>query len=191
MATATAATATATTSKRAAAATRKRTSKAKAFDVTTWKADLIEASKAEASAATRVLELIKSARGKIDEATAREAVKDAFGPAGANWKDKTLQKRVSDAMAIFKAAKLPKDMPANLQRAADACRKANPGKPRKPRAGTDAPKAGTVEVKPSEATSVETLKAALTAQFNKLKAEVTDPAALMLIGDLLDTIEQA
>ena len=118
--------------------------KAKAFSIVEWKGELTKAAKAERSAASMVLDCLITVRDKgYGEKDIRAMVRDAFADAG--WQDKTLQKRTSDAMAIFKAAKLPDDMPKNLQRAADACRALNPSKPRKPRAGTDAPKAGKVD----------------------------------------------
>lgn len=133
------------TNAKASSTARKTTPrKTKVFSIVEWKSELTKAAKAERSAASMVLDCLIAVRDKgYGEKDIRAMVRDAFSDAG--WQDKTLQKRTSDAMAIFKAAKLPDDMPKNLQRAADACRALNPSKPRKPRAGTDAPKAGKVD----------------------------------------------
>lgn len=114
------------------------------FDIAAWREELNGAALQFDGAAVRLLKLALSARGKVDNDVAREAFKDAFGAAfaatrGVTYdealKAKTVQNRVSDAMAIFGAVNLPGSMPDQLQSAARACREANPKAKRQPRAG--------------------------------------------------------
>jgi len=132
--------------KSAAAAQRAQAASATKFDLAAWAAELNAAALGFESGAKRLLELALAARGKVEHDTAREKFQDAFAAALAVThgvtdeearKSKSFANRVSDAMAILKAAKLPGTMPNNLQRAADAVRKENrdPNKTRKPRAG--------------------------------------------------------
>ena len=132
--------------KSAAATQRAQAASAAKFDLAAWTAELNAAALGFESGAKRLLELALAARGKVEHDTAREKFQDAFAAALAVThgvtdeearKSKSFANRVSDAMAILKAAKLPGTMPNNLQRAADAVRKENrdPNKTRKPRAG--------------------------------------------------------
>lgn len=132
--------------KSAAAAKRAQAAAVAKFDLTAWTAELNAAALGFESGAKRLLDLALAARGKVELDTAREKFQDAFAAALAVThgvtdeearKSKSFANRVSDAMAILKAAKLPDSMPNNLQRAADAVRKVNrdPNKTRKPRAG--------------------------------------------------------
>jgi rubrerythrin len=95
-----------------------------------WRQKLQKAVKAEQSAAARILAAVIEARGAFDleskksEKAVREAAMAAFTGAGND--KRTAQKRVADAVAILKAPSLPEDLPQNLQRAADAVRKARP-----------------------------------------------------------------
>lgn len=183
------------TNAKASSTTRKASAprKAKAFSIVEWKGELTKAAKAERSAASMVLDCLVTIRDKgYGEKDVRAMVRDAFADAG--WQDKTLQKRTSDAMAIFKAAKLPDDMPKNLQRAADACRALNPSKPRKPRAGTDAPKAGKVDKaddapsKDVEPLDIAKAREALRGTINGMLKRADDEAAdwLATMMDMLD-----
>lgn len=143
--------------KSAAAAQRAQAAAVAKFDLAAWAAELNAAALGFESGAKRLLELALAARGKVEHDTAREKFQDAFAAALAMThgvtdeearKSKSFANRVSDAMAILKAAKLPDSMPNNLQRAADAVRKANrdPNKTRAPRAGgKGAEKANAVE----------------------------------------------
>ena len=135
-----------TTTKKSAAAKRVQSAAVAKFDLAAWAAELNAAALGFESGAKRLLELALAARGKVEHDTAREKFQDAFAAAlvvthGVTdeeaRKSKSFANRVSDAMAILKAAKLPGTMPNNLQRAADAVRKENrdPNKTRKPRAG--------------------------------------------------------
>lgn len=102
-----------------------------------WSNKLKRAAKSELSAASKVYWAVIEARGAFDinakkgEREVREAAKAAFE--GAGMDKRSAQKRVSDAMALLKAPKIPGDAPANLQRAADAVRAERPKQPRKPR----------------------------------------------------------
>lgn len=127
------------------------------FDLVGWSNDLRAAALNLESGAKRLLDLALAARGVVELDTAREKFQDAFAAALVEThgvtdaearKSKSFANRVSDAMAILKAAKLPDSMPNNLQRAADAVRKANrdPSKTRAPRAGGKAePKADPIQ----------------------------------------------
>lgn len=103
------------------------------FNVTAWRTALTNAAVSEGSSAKKLLDLALAARGVVDLDTAREAFSDAYA---ASWAalhaDVALEaakvlpgvrNRVSEAMAVLKAVELPSPMPANLSRAADACRK--------------------------------------------------------------------
>lgn len=143
--------------KKSAAAQRAQAAAVAKFDLAGWSAELNAAALGFESGAKRLLELALAARGHVELDTAREKFQDAFAAALAVThgvtdeearKSKSFANRVSDAMAILKAAKLPDSMPNNLQRAADAVRKANrdPSKTRAPRAGgKGAEKANAVE----------------------------------------------
>ena len=146
--------------KSAAATQRAQAAAIAKFDLAAWAAELNAAALGFESGAKRLLELALAARGKVEHDTAREKFQDAFAAAlvvthGVTdeevRKSKSFANRVSDAMTILKAAKLPDSMPNNLQRAADAVRKENrdPSKTRKPRApragGKGAEKANAVE----------------------------------------------
>lgn len=118
------------------------------FDIAQWSADLAAAALNVESGAKQLLDLALAARGKVEPDTAREKFGDAFASAMAKTHNvtdeearasKSFKNRVSDAMAVFKCETLPASLPSNLQRAADAVRKANPSS-RKPRAGGEAPK---------------------------------------------------
>lgn len=132
--------------KKSAAAQRAQAAAVAKFDLAGWSNDLRAAALNLESGAKRLLDLALAARGVVELDTAREKFQDAFAAALVEThgvtdeearKSKSFANRVSDAMAILKAAKLPDSMPNNLQRAADAVRKANrdPNKTRKPRAG--------------------------------------------------------
>lgn len=114
------------------------------FSIAEWREELCAAALQFDGAAVRLLKLALSARGKVDNDVAKEAFQQAFGGAFAATrgvtfeeavKSKTVQNRVSDALAVFKAEKLPGSMPDQLQAAAKACREANPKAKRAPRAG--------------------------------------------------------
>jgi hypothetical protein len=118
------------------------------FDLAAWSEALAAAALNVESGAKQLLDLALAARGKVEADTAREKFGDAFAAAMAKTHNvtddearasKSFKNRVSDAMAVFKCEKLPASLPSNLQRAADAVRKANPSS-RKPRAGGKAPK---------------------------------------------------
>lgn len=113
-----------------------------AFPVTEWRTNVEACAADVVNASKRMLDLMLSARGKVEFDTAKEAVSHAFATAyaaasGMSFEDalkaKSVRNRVSDALAVFKAVELPALMPANLQHAAAECRKVNPGKPRAPR----------------------------------------------------------
>lgn len=143
--------------KKSAAAQRAQSAAVAKFDIAAWAADLNDAALNFESGAKRLLDLALAARGKVELDTAREKFQDAFAAALVEVhgvtdeearKSKSFANRVSDAMAILKAVKLPGTMPNNLQRAADAVRKENrdPSKTRKPRAGgKPEPKADPIE----------------------------------------------
>lgn len=114
------------------------------FSIAEWREELCAAALQFDGAAVRLLKLALSARGKVDNDVAKEAFQQAFGGAFASTrgvtfeeavKSKTVQNRVSDALAVFKAKNLPGSMPDQLQAAAKACREANPKPRRAPRAG--------------------------------------------------------
>lgn len=160
-----------------------------AFGIDAWRTKLDASALEFTSAGQHMLELMLEARGKIELDTGREALQHAFGAAYAATynvsfeeavKAKSVQNRVSDGMAILKAEVLPASLPGNIQRAADACRKANPGKPRVARqpknkdAGTNAD---------ASTTPLALLSQALEALRNEAGDNQT---ALSLIGDLVD-----
>ena len=159
------------------------------FDLAGWSAELNAAALGFESGAKRLLELALAARGHVELDTAREKFQDAFAAALAVThgvtdeearKSKSFANRVSDAMAILKAAKLPDSMPNNLQRAADAVRKANrvQSKSRKPRAG------GKVGEK---ANAVETALGMLDNALLQLVAACADNSeAVDMVADLKD-----
>ena len=159
------------------------------FDLAAWAADLNAAALGFESGAKRLLELALAARGKVELDTAREKFQDAFAAALAVThgvtdeearKSKSFANRVSDAMAILKAKKLPDSMPNNLQRAADAVRKENrdPSKTRAPRAG------GKVGEK---ANAVETALGMLDNALLQLVAACADNSdAVDMVADLKD-----
>lgn len=159
------------------------------FDLAGWAAELNAAALGFESGAKRLLELALAARGKVEHDTAREKFQDAFAAALAVThgvsdeearKSKSFMNRVSDAMAILKAAKLPGSMPNNLQRAADAVRKENrdPSKTRAPRAG------GKAE---PDADPIQTALGMLDNALLQLVTACADNAAAVdLLGDLKD-----
>lgn len=175
--------------KKSAAAQRAQAATVVKFDLAAWAAELNAAALSFESGAKRLLELALAARGKVEHDTAREKFQDAFAAALAVThgvtdeearKSKSFANRVSDAMAILKAAKLPGTMPNNLQRAADAVRKENRdlNKTRKPRAG------GKVGEK---ANAVETALGVLDNALLQLVTACADNAAAVdLLGDLKD-----
>lgn len=160
-----------------------------AFNVTEWRASLCAAALQVETGAKQLLDLALAARGKVEEETAREAFGDAFAAAVVATQGvtddearstKSFRNRVSDAMAVLRAKELPASMPSNLQRAADAVRKANPTeRSRKPRAGGKAPVA---KVDASDVNPMALLKAALEA----LRESVEGAAALSLVSELCD-----
>jgi len=157
------------------------------FNIAVWRAEVSEAALSFESAAKVLMGLALKARGMIEADTAREAFKEAFGNAFANTrgvafeeavKSKTVQNRVSDAMAIFGATVLPGSLPDNLQQAAKACREANPKGARKPRAGGKAP---------AEANPVADAMAALEAALLDLASACDgNERAVDVLGDLKD-----
>jgi len=169
------------------------------FSVSAWRADLAAAATDFETGAKRLLTLALAARGRVEEDTAREAFQDAFAGAMVTAydvtdadarKSKSCMNRVADAMAVFKAPELPASMPGNLQRAADAIRKAKreaandsaPGGQRKPRPGK--PQAA---VKDPRAVALGMLHAAL----EQLRHAVgDDAAALDAVGDLVDLVDE-
>lgn len=157
------------------------------FDIAQWSADLAVAALNVESGAKQLLDLALAARGKVEPDTAREKFGDAFAAAMAKTHNvtdeearasKSFKNRVSDAMAVFKCEALPASLPGNLQRAADAVRKANPSG-RKPRAGGKAPKEDNV-------VSVGPL-GMLDLALAQLKVKCGDnAAALEIVGELVD-----
>lgn len=157
------------------------------FDLAAWSADLAAAALNVESGAKQLLDLALAARGKVEPDTAREKFGDAFASAMAKTHNvtdeearasKSFKNRVSDAMAVFKCETLPASLPSNLQRAADAVRKANPSK-RKPRAGGKPPKEDNV-------VSVGPL-GMLELALAQLKVKCGDnAAALEIVGELVD-----
>ena len=157
------------------------------FDLAAWSADLAAAALNVESGAKQLLDLALAARGKVEADTAREKFGDAFASAMAKTHSvtdeearasKSFKNRVSDAMAVFKCETLPASLPSNLQRAADAVRKANPSK-RKPRAGGKPPKEDNV-------VSVGPL-GMLELALAQLKIKCGDNAvALEIVGELVD-----
>ncbi len=157
------------------------------FDLAAWSADLAAAALNVESGAKQLLDLALAARGKVEADTAREKFGDAFAAAMAKTHNvtdeearasKSFKNRVSDAMAVFKCETLPASLPSNLQRAADAVRKANPPG-RKPRAGGKAPKEDNVV----SAGPLGMLALALA----QLKIKCGDnAAALEIVGELVD-----
>lgn len=156
------------------------------FDIAQWSADLAAAALNVESGAKQLLDLALAARGKVEPDTAREKFGDAFASAMAKTHNvtdeearasKSFKNRVSDAMAVFKCETLPTSLPGNLQRAADAVRKANPSG-RKPRAGGKASKKDVVSVGP-----LGMLELALA----QLKVKCGDNAvALEIVAELVD-----
>lgn len=157
------------------------------FDIQAWREAVNESALVYTTAGVTMLNLMIEARGKLELDTAREILQGAFGGAYAQTfgvtfdeacKAKTVMNRVSDGMAILKAEKLPESLPGNIQRAADAVRKANPsGKTRKPRQPV-APKVDAGDVNP-----LALLQAALEA----LRKQVGDNEdALELITSMVD-----
>ena len=157
------------------------------FDLAAWSADLAAAALNVESGAKQLLDLALAARGKVEPDTAREKFGDAFASAMAKTHNvtdeearasKSFKNRVSDAMAVFKCETLPASLPSNLQRAADAVRKANPSK-RKPRAGGKPPKEDNV-------VSVGPL-GMLELALAQLKVKCGDnAAALEIVAELVD-----
>lgn len=157
------------------------------FDLAAWSADLATAALNVESGAKQLLDLALAARGKVEPDTAREKFGDAFASAMAKTHNvtdeearasKSFKNRVSDAMAVFKCETLPASLPNNLQRAADAVRKANPSK-RKPRAGGKPPKEDNV-------VSVGPL-GMLELALAQLKVKCGDnAAALAIVAELVD-----
>ena len=175
--------------KKSAAAQRAQAAAVAKFDLAGWSNDLRAAALNLESGAKRLLDLALAARGVVELDTAREKFQDAFAAALVEThgvtdeearKSKSFANRVSDAMAILKAAKLPGSMPNNLQRAADAVRKANrdPNKTRKPRAGGKA----AVELSPLQAAFLALEKA----MADIVTACDGNDRAVDLMGDLKD-----
>ena len=168
-------------------ATARATAAVVKFDIAQWSADLAAAALNVESGAKQLLDLALAARGKVEPDTAREKFGDAFASAMAKTHNvtdeearasKSFKNRVSDAMAVFKCETLPASLPSNLQRAADAVRKANPSK-RKPRAGGKPPKEDNV-------VSVGPL-GMLELALAQLKIKCGDNAtALEIVGELVD-----
>lgn len=157
------------------------------FDLAAWSADLAAAALNVESGAKQLLDLALAARGKVEPDTAREKFGDAFASAMAKTHNvtdeearasKSFKNRVSDAMAVFKCESLPASLPSNLQRAADAVRKANPSK-RRARAGGKAHKEDNV-------VSVGPL-GMLELALAQLKVKCGDnAAALEIVAELVD-----
>lgn len=160
-----------------------------AFSILTWRADLTVAALSFATSAKVILELVLKGRGVVEVDTAREAIVESLAKAHAATtgctfeeatKAKSIQNRVADAMAVFKAKTLPASMPSNLQHAAKACREANPGAPRAPQQ----PKAPVV---PTVAAKDVNPMALLIAALEALRTQCGDNApALDLISELSD-----
>lgn len=158
------------------------------FDLAAWSEALAAAALNVESGAKQLLDLALAARGKVEADTAREKFGDAFAAAMAKTHNvtdeearasKSFKNRVSDAMAVFKCENLPASLPSNLQRAADAVRKANPSS-RKPRAGGAAARSEPVAGEPRALAMLENA-------LNVLKAQCGGNAtALSLIGELVD-----
>jgi hypothetical protein len=175
---------------KARAASRAQSVAVVRFDVAAWREELCGAALQFDGAAVRLLRLALAARGVVETDTAREAFKEAFGGAFAATrgvtfeeaiKAKTVQNRVSDALAVFGAEKLPGSMPDQLQSAAKACREANPKPRRQPRPGKGKPDADARQV-------------ALGMIHNGLEqlrhAVGDDEDVLGIVGDLTDLLGQ-
>lgn len=165
---------------------------AKNFSIAEWRNDLCSAALDFDSAGMRLLALAIAARNIVDPDVAREAFQEAFGRAFAATrklsfeealKAKTVQNRVSDAMAVFKAEHLPNSMPDQLQAAAKACRQANPTARRTPRAGGNGQE--------QAADPVAVALAMIRNGVEQLRHAVGDSAeGLELVASLADLLEE-
>lgn len=163
------------------------------FSVVEWREELCAAALQFDGAAGRLLKLALSARGKVDNDVAKEAFQEAFGGSfaatrGVTYeeaiKSKTVQNRVSDALAVFKAEKLPGSMPDQLQAAAKACREANPKAKRAPRAGGKPEKDALTVALEMTHNGLEQLRHAVGDDAEAL-------AAVASLTDLLASLEEA
>lgn len=177
------------------------------FDIAAWATKLVAAATAFESGAKQLLTLALEARGKVEEDTAREKFQDAFAAAlVATYaitdeearKSKSCMNRVSDAMAVFKATELPASLPGNLQRAADAVRKAKrlaSGQERAPRPASNKPMTEEEALADARKNDPRVIALGMVHNgLNQLRHAVDDAAVLELIGDLadlLDSVEEA
>ncbi len=162
------------------------------FSVQMWRKAFESACQSEATAATKICDLVVRAHGMVDLEAAREIILHAFANAVAKASGgsfeaalelKSVKNRTADAMAILKCKELPASLPRSLQAAAAACRAAGPKRPPRAggKAGADA-KPG-VTVPKGKLSATELLNVALEA----LRAECGDNVeALSLVGDLAD-----
>jgi hypothetical protein len=157
-----------------------------AFNIAAWATRLDSAALNFVSAGKAMLDLMLEARGKVEHETAKEKLQHAFGQAYAATygvtfeeavKAKSVQNRVSDGLAVLKAANLPDSLPGNIQQAAAACRKANPS------GRKSSPRQPVAKVAAADVNPLALLETALEA----LRKQAADnQPALELIGELVD-----
>lgn len=174
------------------------------FSILGWREALLSAAKAESSSAQQLLCLALDARGKVEKDTAREAFQDAYAAAyvavrpGCTGeqarKTPSVMNRVSEAMAVFKAEKLPEPMPENLSRAADACRKLN-AKPKavkaKPEAANEEPEDGSEGLELDVAVSANPMEALFASLEALQRQAVNNQPALDALSSMLDLANDA
>lgn len=165
------------------------------FSVNTWRSELDASALSFTTAAAHILRLVIQARGVVEVDTAKEAIQHSFATAYAQanrlefdaaCKAKSVQNRVSDAMAVFRCESLPAELPSNLQQAAAAVRKASPKAkraPRQPVASSEGPELAVVNVQGSQLDAVSLLELAIE---GLVKLAGDNETSLVLLGELKD-----
>ena len=145
-----------------------------------WRTRLFEAVADNVQTGVRLLDTVLEARRlKVPQEAVKQLVFEAYMATG-KCTEATAKKRGSDAAALVKASALPKDLPGNLQRAADVTRKAERGDKGQQRAPRQP--SGEAETKKAKPVSL----ASLVADIEQLRAELEDEDALSILADMAD-----
>lgn len=148
-----------------------------------WKTRLFEAVADNVQTGVRLLDTVLEARRlKVPQEAVKQLVFEAYMATG-KCTEATAKKRGSDAAALVKASALPKDLPGNLQRAADVTRKAERGDKGQQRAPRQP--SGELEAKTAKKAKPVSL-ASLVADIEQLRAELEDEDALSILADMAD-----
>lgn len=149
-----------------------------------WRTDLFAAIADHVNTGVKALNVVLDARRlKVPVEAVKALVTEAYLATG-QVTEATAKKRGSDAAVFIKASSLPKELPGNIQRAADIVRKQEreaKGQQRKPRqpTGTEGTTNGEAKVGPVGISK-------LIKEIEALRASLDDQAALDILASMAD-----